>query len=87
MLTPYVIEGPNDFKTIMKRKLEEHREFAERFHKKGDKLVLNIDYRKKHGVLESIRQSIGEVRKEQELLEEIRKQEQGPPSTGHRWRR
>ncbi|MGC6417255.1 MAG: type II secretion system secretin GspD [Bradymonadia bacterium] len=79
MLTPYVIEGPNDFKTIMKRKLEEHREFAERFHKKGDKLVLNIDYRKKHGVLESIRQSIREVRKEQELLEEIRKQEQGPP--------
>ena len=35
LLTPYVIEGPNDFKTIMKRKLEEHREFAERFHKKA----------------------------------------------------
>ncbi|MEE2755818.1 MAG: type II secretion system secretin GspD [Myxococcota bacterium] len=79
MLTPYVIEGPNDFKTIMKRKLEEHREFAARFHKKGDKLVLNIDYRKKHGVLESIRQTIREIRKEQELLEEIRRQEKGPP--------
>ena len=78
MLTPYVIEGPNDFKTIMKRKLEEHREFAERFHKKGDKLVLNIDYRKKHGVLESIRQSIREVRKEQELSKRFVSKEQGP---------
>jgi len=79
MLTPHVIEGPQDFKTIMKRKLEEHREFVERFHKEGDNLVLTVDYRKKHGVLEAIRQTLREVRKEQQLLEELKRQEKGPP--------
>jgi general secretion pathway protein D len=79
MLTPHVIEGPQDFQAIMRRKLEEHQEFVERFHKQGDKLVLKIDYRKKHGVLEAIRQSLREVRQDQSLMEEIRRQEKGPP--------
>jgi general secretion pathway protein D len=79
MLTPHVIEGPQDFREIMKRKLAEHKEFVERFHKEGDKLVLNIDYRKKHGVLEAIRQSLNAIRSDQSLIEEMRRQEKGPP--------
>lgn len=79
MLTPYVIEGPEDFREIFLRKMEEHREFVSRFHKKGDQYVLGIDYGKKHGMLESIHQSMSKLREEQELIEELRRREQGPP--------
>lgn len=79
MLTPHVIEGPEDFQAIVKRKMEEHEEFAERFHRDGDKLILGLDYRKKHGLLESIHQSITEAEKEEAVLDELRRQEFGPP--------
>ena len=79
MLTPHVIEGPEDFQAIVKRKMEEHQEFAERFHRDGEKLVLGLDYRKKHGLLESIHQSITEAEKEEAVLDELRRQEAGPP--------
>jgi general secretion pathway protein D len=79
MLTPHVIEGPEDFQAIVKRKMEEHEEFAERFHRDGEKLVLGLDYRKKHGLLESIHQSITEAEKEEAVLDELRRQESGPP--------
>lgn len=79
MLTPYVIEGPEDFREIFKRKMEEHREFVARFRKEGDDFVLGLDYGKKHGMLESIHQSIEKVREEEALLEELRRREQGPP--------
>ena len=79
MLTPHVIERPEDFQEIVKRKMEEHREFADRFRRDGDKLVLGLDYRKKHGLLEDIHQSIRAARKEEAVLEELRKQENGPP--------
>ena len=79
MLTPHVIEGPEDFQAIVKRKMEEHQEFADRFHKDGEKLVLGLDYRKKHGLVESIHQSIVEAEKEEAVLQELRQQEEGPP--------
>jgi hypothetical protein len=79
MLTPHVIEGPEDFNAIIRRKMEEHREFVERFQKKGDKLVLSLDYRKKHGVLEAVNQAIRESRQDQRVLEELRRQDQGEP--------
>jgi general secretion pathway protein D len=79
MLTLYVIEGLEDFQEIVKRKMEEHQEFAERFHRDGEKLVLGLDYRKKHGLLESIHQSITAAEKEEAVLDELRRQEAGPP--------
>lgn len=79
MLTPYVIEGPEDFREIFKRKMEEHREFVARFRQEGGQYVLGLDYGKKHGMLESIHQSIEKVRDEEAMLEEIRRREQGPP--------
>ena len=63
----------------MKRKLDEHKEFAERFHQKGEQLILRLDYRKKHGVLEAINQSIRQTREDQKLLDELQRQEKGPP--------
>jgi len=79
LLTPHVVEGPEDFRAIFLRKLEEHREFVSRFHKEGNNLVVGIDYAKKHGVLEAIHKSIAAAREDEELLERIRQQNEGPP--------
>jgi general secretion pathway protein D len=80
MLTPYVIEGPEDFRAIFKRKMEEHREFAARFRRDEDgDLTLGIDYGKKHGVLEAIHQTLVEAREEEALLEQLRRSQEGPP--------
>lgn len=79
LLTPHVIEGPHDFREIHRRKMEEHREFAARFNQKGEGFELGIDYGKKHGALESIRQSLREAAAEQNILNELRLQEERPP--------
>ena len=79
MLTPHVVESPADFREIFKRKLDEHREFVARFHKEGDQLVLGIDYGKKHGALEAINQSLRGATEENQLLEELLEQQEGPP--------
>ena len=79
LLTPHVIEGPHDFREIHRRKMEEHREFAARFNQKGEGFELGIDYGKKHGALEAIRQSLKQAAEEQRVLEELRQQEERPP--------
>lgn len=79
LLTPHVIEGPHDFREIHRRKMDEHREFAARFNKTGEGFELGIDYGKKHGALESIRQSLEEAAQEQRVLEELRQQDVRPP--------
>lgn len=78
MLTPYVIESSQDFKTIFKRKMEEHREFVARFQKEGELIALGVDYGKKHGVLESLNKALTRAREEEKLLEDLRKQEIPP---------
>ena len=78
LLTPHVIEGPDDFRVIFKRKLEEHREFVARFQKDGSELKLGLDYGKKHGIVEAIHQSIRTAREEEEILEKLRNADKGP---------
>ena len=79
MLTPHVIESQDDFRAIFKRKMEEHREFVARFHKEGNDFVVGIDYAKKNGALEAIHKAVVQAEEEQKLIEEVRKQTQGPP--------
>ncbi|MAD61080.1 MAG: type II secretion system protein GspD, partial [Myxococcales bacterium] len=79
LLTPHVIEGPDDFRAIFQRKLEEHREFVARFQQEGSELKLGLDFGKKHGLLEAIHQSIRASEKETELLEQLKRQEERPP--------
>ncbi len=79
LLTPHVIEGPDDFRAIFQRKLEEHREFVARFQQEGSELKLGLDFGKKHGLLEAINQSLKAAEKETELLEQLKKQEERPP--------
>ncbi|MBM4291515.1 MAG: type II secretion system protein GspD, partial [Deltaproteobacteria bacterium] len=79
LLTPHVIEGPDDFRAIFRRKLEEHREFVARFQKDGGDIKMGLDYGKKHGLLEAIHQSIRAAEQERALLDELKRQEQRPP--------
>ncbi len=79
LLTPHVIEGPDDFREIYERKMEEHREFVARFQQKDGRITLGIDYGKKHGAIEAMHKSIELVRDEQRVLEELRRSEERPP--------
>ena len=58
MLTPYIIESSSDLDKISKRKQEERDEFVSFFGRKDINYVRSVNYDKKHGLLEDIRQSI-----------------------------
>lgn len=58
MLTPYIIESSADLDKISKRKQAERDEFVSFFGRKDINYVRSVDYDKKHGLLEDIRQSI-----------------------------
>lgn len=58
MLTPYIIESSSDLDKISKRKQEERDEFVSFFGRKDINYVRSVNFDKKHGLLEDIRQSI-----------------------------
>ncbi|MBQ9817153.1 MAG: type II secretion system secretin GspD [Proteobacteria bacterium] len=65
LLTPYIIESSADLDKITKRKQAERDEFVAYFGRKDMNYTRSVDYDKKHGLLEEIRQSIDS--KESEL--------------------
>jgi general secretion pathway protein D len=72
-LTPYVIEGPEDFRRIFERKMKERKDFMERFYGEGPEYEAFIDFRKRHGPLADIHVT---------LRQEMMKIENGGPGTG-----
>jgi general secretion pathway protein D len=72
VITPYIIEDPSDLRRIHDRKMEEMREFAEYMATRKKEYEGGIDYRKKTGVLEDIRQTLERVRKDREMMEQTR---------------
>jgi len=72
-LTPYVIDGPEDFRRIFERKMQERKEFIERFYGEGPEYEAFIDFRKRHGPLADIHVT---------MRQEMRKVENGGPGTG-----
>jgi len=72
-LTPYVIDGPEDFRRIFERKMQERKEFIERFYGEGPEYEAFIDFRKRHGPLADIHVT---------LRREMMKVENGGPGTG-----
>ena len=58
MLTPYIIESNADLDKISKRKQQERDQFLEFFGRKDLTYVRSVDFDKKHGLLEEIRQTI-----------------------------
>ncbi|MFA5623890.1 MAG: type II secretion system secretin GspD [Bradymonadales bacterium] len=58
MLTPYIIESNVDLEKIRIRKQKERDEFLEYFGRRDLNYVRSVNYDKKHGILEEIRQVI-----------------------------
>jgi general secretion pathway protein D len=60
ILTPYIIRGPDDFRKIFERKMEERREFVNRFYGTSVEFRAAIDWDRKLGPLAWMRQSMRE---------------------------
>ncbi len=58
ILTPYIIRGPDDFQAIFERKMEERKDFVDRFYGKSDEFRASIDWDRKRGPLASYRLSM-----------------------------
>ncbi|OIP43684.1 MAG: type II secretion system protein GspD [Deltaproteobacteria bacterium CG2_30_63_29] len=83
MLTPYVIEDDSDLDKIRERKEEERLDFLDYFGRKDLNYVKTVNFDKKHGLLEQLRQSvdskeseISAVRDAQGILD-LRQQDEG----------
>jgi general secretion pathway protein D len=75
VLTPYVIRDQKDLRRIFQKKMDERREFIERytaFSQYDPEAV--IDYRHKHGLLEDINRTAREAEEEAAMLRAVRKQ-------------
>jgi general secretion pathway protein D len=55
VLTPYIVRGPEDFRTIFERKMEERKEFVDRFYGTSVEYRAAIDWDRKVGPLASYR--------------------------------
>ena len=53
VITPYIIRGPNDFRRIFERKMEERKEFVDRFYGTTSEYRASIDWDRKVGPLGS----------------------------------
>lgn len=58
VLTPYIIRGPKDFRTIFERKMEERREFIDIFYGQTEEYRAQIDWDQKLGPLAAYRQTM-----------------------------
>ncbi|MFO7546762.1 MAG: type II secretion system secretin GspD, partial [Trueperaceae bacterium] len=80
VLTPYVIRDQSDLRRIFKRKLEERREFIERYTAfKAQDVHGDIDYRHKRGLLSEINVVGAQAEAEAKLLDEARQETEEPP--------
>ena len=74
ILTPYIIRGPDDFRRIFERKMEERKEFVDRFYGTTDEYRAAIDWNRKVGPLGSYRQKI--------RREMLKAENEGPGAAG-----
>jgi len=80
VLTPYVIRDQSDLRRIFKRKLEERREFIERYTTfEHQDVTGDIDYRHKRGLLSEINAIGAQAEAEAKLLEEAQRETEEPP--------
>ncbi len=74
VLTPYIIRDQTDLRRILKKKMEERREFIERYTSfKYHEITADVDFRHKRGLLAEINRVAGQAEQEAKLLEEARK--------------
>jgi len=80
MLTPYIIESESDLQKIYQRKIKERRELLKLFGKQKAEPDKHINYQKKSGLVDRMRNKISEAVEDHEAREQAREQfkEQGP---------
>ena len=75
VLTPYVIRDQSDLRRIFKRKLEERREFIERYTSfKPGEVSADIDYRHKRGLLAEINIVSRQAEQEAKILKKAKEE-------------
>lgn len=82
IITPYIIRDPSDLNRIHRRKMEEVRRFTEKIALRRKEYMGFIDFDKKHGVLEEIRQLVEAMRKERLLIERAKLEGQDVDNIG-----
>jgi general secretion pathway protein D len=70
MLTPYIIESEADLQKIRERKMEERRELLEIFGRRDLRYMKSVNFEKKTGLLDKMRQHIDASLEEQRAREE-----------------
>lgn len=70
LLTPYIIESDSDLAKIRERKLKEREAFLEYFKTKDVDYVKSVNFDKKHGLLEEIRQTLTQAESEDTAIRE-----------------
>jgi general secretion pathway protein D len=80
MLTPYIIESESDLQKIYQRKIKERRELLKLFGKQKAEPEKLVNYQKKSGLVDRMRNKISEAVEDHEARERAREQfeEQGP---------
>jgi general secretion pathway protein D len=80
MLTPYIIESESDLQKIYRRKIKERRELLKLFGKQKAEPEKYINYQKKSGLVDRMRNNISEAVEDHEARERAREQfkQQGP---------
>ncbi|MEL6184379.1 MAG: type II secretion system secretin GspD, partial [Myxococcota bacterium] len=58
IITPYIIRGPKDFRKIFERKMEERREFVDRFYGQTKEYRAEIDWSRKMGPVAAYQQAM-----------------------------
>src|SRR5690606_36157938 len=62
MLTPYIIESEDDLTKIYDRKLQERQELLKLFGKRDLDYMKTVNFQKKSGLVEQMRQEVGSAR-------------------------
>ncbi len=69
IIVPHIIDDPSDLARIHRERLEEIRRFAEYLATKQKEREGMVDYEKKHGAVEQMRQVVDRARQDRELRE------------------
>ncbi|WP_158542431.1 type II secretion system secretin GspD [Lujinxingia litoralis] len=80
MLTPYIIESEEDMQKIYERKMEERRELMRLFASRDMEYMATVNFQKKSGLLERMRQRLSSVVTEEEARRQALEQfdDEGP---------
>jgi general secretion pathway protein D len=83
-LTPYIVRDATDFRRIFARKMQERREFIDRYTAfEYHEVQPNIDYDRTNGMLQEINATLGELdehERQRQLLETVEEPEHTPRS-------